>query len=246
VDFGNVFGTRRLRWNTTALYDLPFGRGKMFGSTMPRAADLIAGGWRLSSILTVQTGPYETPYFPDGEGDPSGTGSGLDGALGNGTGEFDTGHRLQHPDQLPGISVNPMGKNRFNWTNPNAFTCPGNAGWTPGTPCTTGAGYLPQANGTLAAIGPVPLPIGRFGNSQVGSVEGPGLVNLSAGLSKTFAITERFKLRAEGTFTNILNHTNLSDPDMDLSSPSFGLIKSSIGSDFGGARTGQVSLRAEF
>jgi hypothetical protein len=246
VDFGNVFGTRRLRWNTTALYDLPFGRGKMFGSTMPRAADLIAGGWRLSSILTVQTGPYETPYFPDGEGDPSGTGSGLDGALGNGTGEFDTGHRLQHPDQLPGISVNPMGKNRFNWTNPNAFTCPGNARWTPGTPCTTGAGYLPQANGTLAAIGPVPLPIGRFGNSQVGSVEGPGLVNLSAGLSKTFAITERFKLRAEGTFTNILNHTNLSDPDMDLSSPSFGLIKSSIGSDFGGARTGQVSLRAEF
>ncbi len=31
VDFGNVYGTRRLRWNTTALYDLPFGRGKHVG-----------------------------------------------------------------------------------------------------------------------------------------------------------------------------------------------------------------------
>ena len=81
VDFGNVYGTRRLRWNTTVLYDLPFGRGKMFGASMPRVADLVVGGWRLSSILTVQTGPYETPYFPDGQGDPSGTGSGLDSTV---------------------------------------------------------------------------------------------------------------------------------------------------------------------
>ncbi len=74
VDFGNAYGTRRLRWNTTALYDLPFGRGKMIGSSMSRAADLVVGGWRLSSILTVQTGPYETPYFPRRTGRPIGHG----------------------------------------------------------------------------------------------------------------------------------------------------------------------------
>jgi hypothetical protein len=67
-----------------------------------------------------------------------------------------------------------------------------------------------------------------------------------------FSITERVKLRAEGTFTNVLNHTNLGDPNMDLSSSSFGLISGTIGSyngtpaDFGGARTGQVSMRIEF
>jgi len=55
ADFGNVGGTRRLRWNSTVLYDLPVGRGKHFGSQMPRVADLIVGGWRLSSIVTVQT-----------------------------------------------------------------------------------------------------------------------------------------------------------------------------------------------
>jgi hypothetical protein len=95
-------------------------------------------------------------------------------------------------------------------------------------------------------LSPSPLPIGRFGNSQVGSVEGPGLVNLSGGLSKSFAITERLKVRFEGTFTNVLNHTNLGDPTMDLSSGSFGQIPASIGSDFGGARTGQVAARIEF
>lgn len=65
-------------------------------------------------------------------------------------------------------------------------------------------------------------------------------------MSKVFSITERFKLRAEGTFTNVLNHTNLGDPNMNLSSSSFGLITGTIGSDFGGARTGQVSARLEF
>ena len=235
VDYGPAYGTRKFRWNTTMLYDLPFGRGKMIGGGMNRVADLIAGGWRLSSILTMQTGPYETPYFPSGQGDPSGTGSGLNGALGDGTGSFDTGRRSQHPDRVTSVSTKPAGQSRFTWSNANAFACPGDASWTPGTSCTTGSG-----------TGPSPLPIGRFGNAGVGSVVGPGLINLSGGLSKGFVITEGLRLKLEGTFTNVLNHTNLSDPDMNLSATSFGRIKSTIGSDFGGARTGQVSARFEF
>ena len=74
---------------------------------MNRAADLIVGGWRLSSILTVQTGPYETPYFPNGQGDPSGTGSGLNGSYGDGTGSFDGGHRSTAPRPVAGVSVTP-------------------------------------------------------------------------------------------------------------------------------------------
>ncbi len=243
VDFGNVGGTRRLRWNTTVLYDLPFGRGKLLGGDMSRAADLIVGGWRLSSILTVQSGPYLTAYFPNGQGDPSGTGSGLNGGYGDGTGSFDTGRRNQHADWVPGQSVKPANRNRFNWTNGGAFACPGDPSWTLGNPCGTGAGFYPGTNTPLSAH---PLPIGRFGNAPVGAVEGPGLFNLSSGLSKTFAITERFKVKTEGTFTNVLNHTNLGDPNLNLSLGNFGLIPSSIGSDFGGARTGQIAVRAEF
>jgi hypothetical protein len=231
ADFGNVFGTRRNRWNTTMVYELPVGRGKAFGNSMPKVADLLLGGWRLSNIFLWQSGPFESPYFPSGQGDPSGTGSGLNGSAAG----FDGGHRNQHPDKVANVSATPSNRTRTHWINTAAFACPGYPAWTPGTACTTGIGS-----------GPAPLPIGRFGNAQVGSVVGPGTVNLSSGLSKTFSLTERFKLRAEGTFTNVLNHTNLGDPNMNISSPSFGLISSAIGSDAGGARSGQVSARLDF
>jgi hypothetical protein len=231
VDFGNVYGTRRNRWNSTMVYDLPFGRGKQFGSSIPRVADYVVGGWRLANIFLWQSGPFESPYFPSGQGDPSGTGSGLNGTV---TG-FDGGHRNQYPDRVAGVSLKPQGRSRFNWVNPAALTCPGYAGWAAGTPCTTGSG-----------AGPAPLPIGRFGNAGAGSIVGPGTVNLSTGLSKVFPITEGIHIRAEGTFTNVLNHTNLGDPNVNIASPSFGLIAGTIGSDFGGARSGQVSMRLEF
>jgi hypothetical protein len=225
VDFGNVEGTRRHLFNTTAIYDLPVGRGKLVGTNMPRIADEIVGGWRLSSILLVQTGAYLSPYFPSGQGDPSGTGSGL---TGTNTG-FDGGHRNQNPDKVVGVDPT-ANQSRAHWINAAAYTCPGNPAWTPGTPCTTGSG-----------AGAVPLPIGRFGNAGVGNVEGPGVVNLNAGLSKSFVLPAGFRLKAEGTFTDVLNHTILSEPStLDLSSSSFGQITS------GTARTGQVSMRLEF
>jgi hypothetical protein len=77
-------------------------------------------------------------------------------------------------------------------------------------------------------------------------VVGPGTVNLSTGLSKAFAITERIRLKAGASFTNVLNHTNLGDPNLNIASGSFGTISSARSADFGGSRTGQVSLRLEF
>jgi hypothetical protein len=75
---------------------------------------------------------------------------------------------------------------------------------------------------------------------------GPGTVNLSSGLSKSIDLSDRVKLRAEGTFTNVLNHANLADPTLDITSEAFGKITAARGSDFGGSRTGQVAVRLEF
>ena len=231
ADYGHVYGTRRLRWNTTGLFDVPVGRGRMIGANMSRLADSVAGGWRLSAILTTQSGAYITPYFPSGQADPSGTGSGLTTTAAG----WDPSHRNQYADRVSGTSTKPRAQGRLNWINGAGFACPGDETWTAGNPCLTGSGS-----------GPHPLPIGRFGNSPNGVMEGPGLFNLSAGVSKSFLITERLRLRAEGTFTNVLNHTNLGDPSTDLSSPNLGVVESAIKSDFGGARTGQISVRAEF
>jgi hypothetical protein len=89
-------------------------------------------------------------------------------------------------------------------------------------------------------------PIGRFGTESVGDLVGPGTVSLSSGLSKSVNITDGIHLRGEATFTNILNHTNLADPQLDISQLNFGQITSARGSDFGGNRTGQLSLKLEF
>lgn len=102
----------------------------MIVGNMSRAANLIAGGWRLTGIFTTQTGAYVTPYFPSGQGDASGTGSGLNSSAAG----WDPGHRNQYADHVDGASVNPAGKSRFNWINSGAFTCPGDNTWTVGNP----------------------------------------------------------------------------------------------------------------
>jgi len=224
IDFGNVYGTRRHRFVSNGVYELPFGRGRTFGANMNRAEDAIVGGWQLSSVFVWQTGPFLTAYIPSDDADPSGTGSGVL-----------YGHN-QHPDRVPGQKIAPANRSRSQWLNQDAFACPAtNFAYTStsyaGHPCTVGVGSNP---------------IGRFGNETVGDIVGPGTVNLSAGLNKNFEITDRVHLRAEGTFTNVLNHTNLNDPILDITNPSFGKITTPRGSDFGGGRTGQVSMKLEF
>ena len=99
---------------------MPLGRGRRFMSNSSRVADALFGGWRLSNIFMIQSGPFETPYFSNG--DPSGSGSGF--------------YCPQHPNCIGSGSVsNPTASE---WFNPAAFTCPGVSNWNPGSPCTIG------------------------------------------------------------------------------------------------------------
>jgi hypothetical protein len=42
--------------NVSWIYELPFGRGKAFMNSAPRALDLVAGGWSINGITTMRTG----------------------------------------------------------------------------------------------------------------------------------------------------------------------------------------------
>jgi len=42
------------------VYELPLGRGKRFGSAMPKALDLAFGGWQTNGILTFSQGQFQT------------------------------------------------------------------------------------------------------------------------------------------------------------------------------------------
>jgi hypothetical protein len=225
-DYGNVSATRRHRWLSTVIYELPVGRGKRFGTNMNRFADLAVGGWQLSNIFLVQSGTFLTAYLPYYDIDPSGTGSGPLGYAG------------QRPDRTGNGNAGPHNRNAF--FNNNAFACPGQSGYSSLQPTNATGGVTP------CDVGVGTLPIGRFGTESTGDLVGPGTVSLSSGVSKTIDIVEGVRLRGEATFTNVLNHTNLADPLTDISQPNFGQITQSRGSDFGGNRTGQLSLKLEF
>ena len=52
-------------WHAAATYDLPFGRGRQFGSSMNKAADLIVGGWVINGFYTFQSGQPLTVTCPN-------------------------------------------------------------------------------------------------------------------------------------------------------------------------------------
>ncbi|MBM3752691.1 MAG: hypothetical protein FJW38_01775 [Acidobacteria bacterium] len=216
-DRGDVYATRRHRFINTMVYELPFGAGRKYMSGANRAVDAILGGWQLSSILSLQSGPFLTPTFNGG--DPSGTNAASRGA--------------SRPDRLGNGEV--ASPNREGWLDRNAFVCPGRAPGALQFNCAVGV-----------RPGSDPDPIARFGTSGVGIVNGPGTFGLNMAMSKRFRIAERLSLRAEGSFTNLPNWTNLGDPVLDIANNNFGRITGTRGVDFGGARTGQVSLRLEF
>jgi hypothetical protein len=60
------------RFVTSLLYTIPFGRRQRFGAQIPRAIDLLAGGWELGGLFTWHTG---LPYSIADSGNPANTGS---------------------------------------------------------------------------------------------------------------------------------------------------------------------------
>lgn len=106
-DRGNVAHTRRHRWVSTALYELPFGKGRRFANTSNTLANALVGGWHISSILLVQTGPFLTATMSGG--DPSGTGA--------------PGRSSQRPDVARNGNLSDPTANR--WWDRDAFFCPG-------------------------------------------------------------------------------------------------------------------------
>jgi hypothetical protein len=59
LDYSSAAWDIRQNFTTGFTYDIPFGRGKQFGSNLNRAADILLGGWQVNGILTLHTGqPY--------------------------------------------------------------------------------------------------------------------------------------------------------------------------------------------
>jgi hypothetical protein len=103
-DYGNVPYTRRQRFQTTFLYNLPF-------TFTSEALNRVAGGWELAGVLLFQTGPFLSVQAAGA--DPSGTNYE----------NFETDPRA---DQIAGVPVYAAQKSIYQWVNPAAFAIPAN------------------------------------------------------------------------------------------------------------------------
>jgi hypothetical protein len=113
LDYGNTPYDRRQRFLVTFLYELPLGKGKTFFPGANGVVDRIIGGWELSGVYLLQTGPFMSIATLN---DPSGTGYNIYGSLYGNGGRADT---VQGVNPYAGQSIG-------QWINPNAFVDPAN------------------------------------------------------------------------------------------------------------------------
>ena len=62
-DYGQESFVPHNRFVAYAVYDLPFGRGKRFGSSLSNLANTILGGWQTSFNMFAKSGAGFTPYW---------------------------------------------------------------------------------------------------------------------------------------------------------------------------------------
>jgi hypothetical protein len=88
--------------------------------------------------------------------------------------------------------------------------------------------------------------IGRFGNSAVGSVVGPGTVALSSSIVKGITLHEGLTLQFGISAANVLNHRNYAPPNTELGSSSYGETSELQSAEGTGPRTVQLTGRISF
>jgi hypothetical protein len=110
LDYGNVIYDRRQRFLASWLYELPFGKGQRW---LPNGllANTLAGGWKLSGVAILQTGPFLTPF--EASTDPAGT-------------NILTTETITRADLLPGKRIYPTHCTTGEWLDAPSID-PGNS-----------------------------------------------------------------------------------------------------------------------
>jgi hypothetical protein len=186
------------RFVASAVWQLPYGKGRQFGSGSSRAMELLFGGWEFSPIITLQQGLGLTIT--------------QDNLLNLG------GERSNRPNRLANgtLPAEEQTVDRFFDTSAFQILSP-----TAGT-----AGFVPNQ---------------AFGNSGVGVVRGPNLINVDFNLSKDFAIGERHSIQFRSEFFNAFNRANFGVPGVRIGA-GFGQIVNTITE----ARIIQFALKYRF
>ena len=181
IAYGPDQYSRRHVFVVSTVYELPFGRGKMFMSGINRAKDLLVGGWEVTNTLNWSSGLPWTPSIGE-------------------CGQIeDTGPC--RPNLVPGQSFS-VGPRKINgvWSE-----------FAPVAPLTYNLSPANVGMDTCAMARPVSgafsLPAcGTIGNVGINTFFGPRAFFDDLSVGKTFTITERVKAQFRFDAFNVFNH----------------------------------------
>ena len=164
--------------------NLPFGKGKRFLSDSSGIANMLAGGWSVQFIATLQGGQPIT--LPCANGTASGTGC-YDLVAG----------------QDPNIGLHRDAQGKLNWIgNACAFT----------QPCQLELEQQRRSQYPNSVAGCIPLTgLGLWVEDRRRFLD-LASIGLDFSTFKDFQLSERFRLQFRAEFFNILNHPNFNAP----------------------------------
>jgi len=117
-DYGQEGYVSKNRFVAYAVYDLPFGRGRKFGSGIPSVADAFLGGWQVSTNMFAKSGTGFTPFWYCDNCAPAGPGN-LAITSVDAVGDF-----ALEPTFRPTVTGNPNRRSGDQIWDPNAFGLP--------------------------------------------------------------------------------------------------------------------------
>ncbi len=95
----------------SAIYDLPFGRGKQFGSSWNEATDAVLGGWQITVIERVSSG-FPVPLIDSNNQSGTAFNSGGDS------------YNFNRPDGVPDCNPYKADHGQHQWINSTCFVAP--------------------------------------------------------------------------------------------------------------------------
>jgi hypothetical protein len=206
-------------FNVSAIYELPFGKGKRWlsggGNWMERAI----GGWEATSLIRWSTGAPIT--FTDARGT-------LNRAGRSGRQTPFTNLTADQLKALTGVFVTPNG---VFFINPSALqrNADGSLVGTPVPGTTAGRGANGVDPGVGAFSGQVLFndPAGTTSGFPRAFVNGPPVFSWDGSLLKNIRVTETTRLQLRAEFFNLMNHTTFTPAQfIDVNSSTFGRITS--------------------
>jgi hypothetical protein len=202
-------------FTASIIYDLPFGRGKKFGSDWGKASNSLLGGWQLTLIEKITSG-FPVPLVD------SSNGSGVSFNNGGNGNNFNRPDKVGNPYLVGTVAANPNPACHAligSTTTVGGVTLNGIAPATLGP--SSGDFFNPCA---FAAAAP-----GELGNASRVPVIGPGFVNSDFSLIKQFALPwENMGLNFRAEFFNLFNHPQFGMPVNDINAVGFGAVNSTV------------------